>query len=77
MSRSEVVSQRGAPDLLETDANNMEIYLSGAPCSTPHQPTSLAVYIRWLMSDVVVSYDSAERVLCAWTTNVDVIVVID
>jgi hypothetical protein len=74
MSRSEVVSQRGAPEVLITDAKNMEIYLSGAPCSAPHQPATLAVYTRWLVSDVAVSYNSADHVLCAWTVNVDVIV---
>jgi hypothetical protein len=76
MSRTEVMSQRGAPDLLITEANNMEIYLSGAPCPTPHQPATLVVYIRWLISDVAVSYNSADHVLCAWTVNVDVIVTI-
>ena len=76
MSREEVVAQRGAPDLLITDANKMEIYLSGAPCSVPHQPATLVVYIRWLISDVAVSYNSADQVLCAWAVNVDVIVTI-
>jgi hypothetical protein len=76
MSREEVVTQRGAPDVLITEAKNMEIYLSGAPCSAPHEPATLVVYIRWLMSDVAVSYNSADHVLCAWTVNVDVIVTI-